>query len=207
MRYPSEWRPGSEGARNALLGHCGAVLWLTGFSGAGKSTLARGLEKQMLEKRVLAAVVDGDVLRTGLSNNLGFTPEDRSENVRRATEVALYLAEAGAVAIVALIAPLRVDREKAASRVRERGVAYAEVFINAPFDVCEKRDPKGLYKRARAGEIPAFTGVGAPYQCPLHPDLEIATGRDTPDQSLAKLVAFALKFARVPARARSQSRW
>ena len=184
--------------RESLLGHKGAVLWLTGLPGAGKSTLAAGLEQRLLDRRILAAVIDGDVLRAGLSRDLGFTPEGRRENIRRATEVALHLAEAGLVAIVALISPLSADRETAAARVRGRGVRFSEVFVNAPLAVCEQRDPKGHYKRARAGEIAAFTGINAPYEAPLAPEFELHTDTESIEESLDRLAPFAASLVALP---------
>lgn len=182
--------------RFALLGHRGAVVWLTGLPGAGKSTLAAALEEQLLDRRILASVIDGDALRAGLSRDLDFTPEGRRENIRRATELAVQLAQAGLVAIVALISPLRIDRAAAGARVRERGLGFGEVFINAPLAVCEHRDPKGLYRKARAGEIAAFTGVAAPYEAPLAPTLELRTDVETIGQSVEKLTGLALELAR-----------
>jgi adenylyl-sulfate kinase len=181
-----------------LLGHRGAVVWLTGLSGSGKSTLATALEKRLLSSGVLAAVLDGDALRTGLSKNLGFTPEDRRENLRRATELALNLAEAGVVVVAALISPFRADRATVAERARERGVPFAEVFINAPLAECERRDPKSLYKKARAGEITSFTGIDSPYEAPLSPNLELRTDRESVDVSLEKITQLALTLARPP---------
>ena len=174
-------------SRAALLGHRGAVIWMTGLSGAGKSTLAQALEKHLLKAGVLAAVLDGDILRTGISKNLGFTPEDRKENLRRATELAMHLADAGVVVVAALISPFRADRSAVAERARERGVAFAEVFVNAPLAECERRDPKQLYQKARAGKIPMFTGIDSPYEAPVSPDLELRTDHDSVEQSLEKL--------------------
>jgi bifunctional enzyme CysN/CysC len=183
-------------SRAALLGHRGAVIWMTGLSGSGKSTLAQGLEKSLLRAGVLPAVLDGDILRTGLNKNLGFSPDDRRENLRRAIELALHLADAGVVVVAALISPFRADRAMVSKRAAERGVPFAEVFINAPLAECERRDPKQLYKRARAGEIPLFTGIDSPYEPPLAPDLEIRTDRDSVQVSLGKLSDLALKLAR-----------
>jgi adenylyl-sulfate kinase len=174
--------------------HRPAIIFFTGFSGAGKSTLASGLERELSTRRVLTSVVDGDKLRTGLCRDLGYSEKDRHENIRRATELAVSLAEVGAVVIVALIAPFRADRALAATRAKAEGIAFAEVFINAPFAVCERRDPKSLYKRARAGEIKSFTGLDSPYEAPLAPDLEIRTDLESVDDSSAKLTAFALNL-------------
>ena len=189
-------QPITAATRSALLGHRGAVIWMTGLSGSGKSTLAQELEKRLLRAGVLPAVLDGDILRTGLSKNLGFSPDDRRENLRRAIELALHLADAGVVVIAALISPFRADRAMAAKRAAERGVPFAEVFINAPLDECERRDPKQLYKRARAGEIPLFTGIDSPYEAPLAPTLEIRTDRQSVRESLDKLSEVVLKLAR-----------
>jgi adenylyl-sulfate kinase len=185
----------TKAIREGLLGHRAAILWLTGLSGSGKSTLATGLERRLLEQRLLTVVVDGDVLRSGLNQNLGFTPGDRRENIRRAAEVALYLADAGAIVVVALISPLRINRAAAAERIRASGVPFAEVFVNAPLATCEQRDPKGLYHKARAGEIKSFTGIDAPYEPPLTPTLELRTDLESIDESLEKLTQLALKLA------------
>lgn len=188
--------PISPADRAALLGHRGAIIWLTGLSGAGKSTLASALERELFRARILPMVLDGDVLRTGLTRGLGFSIDDRKENIRRAAEAALLLAEGGAVVIAALISPFRDGRDQLAQRARARGIAYAEIYVNAPLAECERRDPKALYKRARAGQIPAFTGIDSPYEAPLAPALELHTDRETPEQSLAKLTALALTLVR-----------
>ena len=192
----TEDQPITQASRSALLGHRGAVIWMTGLSGSGKSTLAQELEKRLLRSGVLPAVLDGDILRTGLSKNLGFSPDDRRENLRRAIELALHLADAGVVVIAALISPFQADRAMAAKRAAERGIPFVEVFINAPLDECERRDPKQLYKRARAGEIPQFTGIDSPYEPPTAPDLEIRTDRHSVRESLEKLSELALKIVR-----------
>lgn len=182
--------------RSAILGHGSAVLWLTGLSGSGKSTLARALEARLLSRGILATVIDGDELRGGLSQGLGFSPEDRRENIRRATELALHLGEAGLVAIVALISPLGADRDRAARRIRARGVTFAEVYINSPLDTCEHRDVKGLYLKARRGEIPGFTGIDAPYEPPATPGLELHTDRESVGESVAKLTFYTSSLVR-----------
>ncbi len=194
--------PITPATRAKLLGHRGAVIWLTGLSGSGKSTLAAALETELFRVGVLPVVVDGDVLRTGLSQGLGFSDADRKENIRRAAEAALLLAETGAVAITALISPFRDDRHHIAKRCRARGVPFAEVFINAPLAACEHRDPKGLYKKVRAGLIPSFTGIDSPYEAPLAPTLELHTDRESVAQSLAKLTALTLSLARPAGTAR-----
>jgi bifunctional enzyme CysN/CysC len=185
-------------ARATLLGHRGAVIWLTGFSGSGKSTLAAALEKELFRVGVLPTVLDGDVLRTGLCRGLGFSPEDRKENMRRAAEAALLLARTGSVVITALISPFREDRRLAAELCRKHDVPFAEVFVNAPLAECERRDPKHLYQRARAGQIPSFTGIDSPYEAPLAPDLELRTDRESVEQSIEKLSRLVLALARPP---------
>ena len=184
--------------RVALLGHRGAVIWMTGLSGAGKTTLARELETRLLRSGVLAAILDGDMLRTGLSKNLGFTADDRRENLRRASELAMHLADAGVVVIAALISPFRSDRAMVAEKARERGIPFAEIFVNAPIAECERRDPKGLYQKVKAGELKQFTGIDSPYEAPLAPDLELRTDRETVEQSVEKITEIALRLARPP---------
>jgi bifunctional enzyme CysN/CysC len=189
-------RKGGPVSRSAILGHRGCIIWMTGLSGSGKSTLAQALEQRLLSSGILSAILDGDILRNGLSSNLGFTPDDRSENLRRATELALHLADAGVVVIAALISPFRADRASAAERAREKGVPFAEVFVNAPLSECERRDPKSLYKKARSGEIRQFTGIDSPYEAPLNPDAEIRTDRQSVAESVEKLTQLALELAK-----------
>ena len=191
----------STARRAALLRHEAAVIWLTGLPGSGKSTLAVELEQRLLAEGVLAAIVDGDVLRAGLTRDLGFSLADRRENVRRAAELALGLAQAGVVAIGALISPMRDDRGAIAARVRQAGVKFAEVFVNAPLEVCERRDPKGHYRRARAGQIAEFTGINSPYEVPQYPDLEVHTDLEPIERSVEKLVRFAFSCVRPEPRA------
>jgi bifunctional enzyme CysN/CysC len=175
-------------ARARRFRHPGGVVWLTGLSGAGKSTLAMALEKALVADGYAAYVLDGDNLRHGLNADLGFGPDDRRENVRRAGEVAALFADAGLVCIVALISPYRDDRERA--RGAARRLPFLEVFVDAPVAVCEARDPKGLYKRAREGKIVGLTGIDAPYEAPVHADLVLDTGAQKQDQSVAALRAF-----------------
>jgi adenylyl-sulfate kinase len=159
-------------ARN---GHKGFVVWLTGLSGSGKSTLSRVIERELFASGLNAFVLDGDNLRHGLNSNLGFSPTDRSENIRRAAEAGSLLASAGHVAIIALISPYRQDRLAAREIARAGGLEFVEVYIDAPLEVCEQRDPKNLYKRARAGEIRDLTGIGAPYEPPENPEIHVRT--------------------------------
>lgn len=169
----------------------GAVIWLTGLSAAGKSTIAFYLQQQLLAQERHVAVLDGDSLREGLCADLGFSPEDRAENVRRVAEVARLVAATGAVTIVALISPYRRDRAHARDIVARGSAssAFLEVFVDAPLSVCEGRDPKGLYAKARAGVIPEFTGVSAPYEPPDAPDLIIQTDRCTVEDAGDLIVA------------------
>jgi bifunctional enzyme CysN/CysC len=196
VEEPPESRGVSPVSRSAILGHRGCIVWMTGLSGSGKSTLAQALEQRLLNSGILSAILDGDVLRAGLSRNLGFTPDDRSENIRRATELAIHLAQAGVVVVAALISPFRADRAMAAERAKERGVPFAEVFVNTPLAECERRDPKQLYKKARAGLVQQFTGIDSPYEAPLSPDLEIRTERETASQSIERLAQLTLGLAR-----------
>jgi len=167
--------------------HRPGVLWFTGLSGAGKSTLAMALEQRLFDKGYQVYVLDGDNVRTGLNANLGFSPEDRAENIRRVGEVAALLADAGMIVITAFISPYRADRERAREAA---GDGFREVFIDADVATCESRDPKGLYKRARAGEIKEFTGISAPYEEPADPDIRVDTsGRDV-EACLDDLVAY-----------------
>lgn len=184
--------------RSDLFGHRGAVLWLTGLSGSGKSTLATGLEYQMHRRGMAAFILDGDNLRHGLCSNLKFSPEDRSENIRRAGETAKLMAEAGLFVICSLISPYRADRHRVREICHCDGIPFAEVFINASLEVCEARDPRGLYKRARSGEITDFTGINSPYETPLSPELEIRTGEISMSSSLSLILDFATNLARTP---------
>lgn len=188
--------PVSREDRSELLGHRGAVLWLTGLSGSGKSTLATALEYQLHRRGLATFILDGDNLRHGLCSNLKFSPEDRSENIRRAGETAKLMAEAGMVVICSLISPYQSDRARVREICHRDGIPFAEVFINAPLQVCEARDPRGLYKKARAGEITDFTGVSSPYEPPAKPELEILTSESTMEASLSQLLDFANAFAR-----------
>ena len=171
-------------------GHYGAILWFTGLSGAGKSTLAVELERVLFGKGYQVYVLDGDNVRQGLSADLGFSPQDRAENIRRVGEVAGLMAEAGMIVVSAFISPYRADRDRI--RAAHPG-CFHEVYINAPLHVCEARDTKGLYRRARAGEIKEFTGVSAPYEPPVAPDLDIPTAEWPLERCLSELVGFVQK--------------
>lgn len=168
-------------------GHLGGVLWLTGLSGSGKSTLAFALEAELFARGYQVYVLDGDNVRHGLNADLGFSHDDRTENIRRVGEVAALFADAGFVCISAFISPYRADRE--AARLAAKG-RFHELYLDANLQVCEQRDPKGLYRKARAGKIAEFTGVSAPYEVPEAPDLVIATGETDVAASLALAVAY-----------------
>jgi bifunctional enzyme CysN/CysC len=176
-------------------GHDGAVVWLTGLSGSGKSTLAFGLESILFEHGWQVAVLDGDALRSGLSRDLGFSGADRAENIRRAAHVAALLARNGVVVIAAFITPAAPDRRLARRVAEDAAVRFLEVYLDAPLGVCEARDPKGLYKRAHAGEIAEFTGVTAPYDIPERPDLIIDTVALSVDDALARLTQAVVPVA------------
>ncbi|PYI60180.1 MAG: adenylyl-sulfate kinase [Verrucomicrobia bacterium] len=169
-------------------GHRGAVIWLTGLSGAGKSTIAQSLERDLFHRGMHTYVLDGDNIRHGLTSNLGFSPDDRMENIRRVSEVAKLMADAGTVVITAFISPYRMDRRRAREIALEGNAEFIEVFVDAPLEVCEARDPKNLYKRARAGEIREFTGIDAPYEAPDDPEIVVHTDKQTVDESLATIL-------------------
>ena len=173
-------------------------MWFTGLSGAGKSTIAKELERTLFCRSIQTYVLDGDNIRHGLNANLGFSPEDRAENIRRIGEVANIMADAGIVVITAFISPYRVDRNRARKTALESGRDFFECFIHAPLAICEQRDPKQFYKRARAGEIKHFTGIDAPYEIPEDPDLVIRTDKQTIDESVAQILDFLLPRIRYP---------
>lgn len=174
--------------RRTLNGHGGAVLWFTGLSGSGKSTLAHAVESMLYDRKCRTYVLDGDNVRHALNKDLGFSPEDREENIRRIGEVAHLFADAGFIALTAFISPYIRDRHGA----RELNPAgnFIEVYCQCPLDTCEARDPKGLYKKARAGEIKDFTGLDAPYEAPENPEITASTGSETVEESAAKVVAY-----------------
>ena len=159
--------------RNKLLNQKNCIIWLTGLSGSGKSTLGRALEKQLITKGNICYVLDGDDIRHNLNTDLGFSREDRKENIRRIGEVAVLFADAGLITIIAVISPYKADRMKA--RQAAVGMNFIEVFLDVPIEVCEERDPKKLYNRAKAGEIPEFTGINAPYEAPEKPEIILKT--------------------------------
>jgi adenylylsulfate kinase len=173
--------------RVSLVGQKGAVIWLTGLSASGKSTIARRAEQLLLERGASAYVLDGDNIRFGLNKDLGFSPADRTENIRRIGEVAKLFADAAVITLTAFISPYREDRDKV--RAIMPAGTFIECFVDAPIAVCEERDPKGLYKKARAGQIPEFTGISAPYEEPLNPEFTLKTGEMSVDECAQALVA------------------
>jgi bifunctional enzyme CysN/CysC len=174
--------------RAARNGHRGAVVWLTGLSGAGKSTIAGALEKELFQRSMHTYVLDGDNLRHGLNSNLGFAPEDRAENIRRVSEVAKLMADAGTVVITSFISPYRIDRRLAREIALQAGVEFVEIFVNAPLAVCEERDPKGLYEKARSGQLKGFTGIDAPYEPPEDPEIVVHTHKQSPQESVGQIL-------------------
>ena len=172
--------------REALNGHGSVMLWFTGLSGAGKSTLAHAVEEYLHQKGCRTFTFDGDNVRHGLCSDLGFSAEDRVENIRRVGEMAKLFLEAGVIALTAFISPFRSDREKVRSLVPHG--EFLEIFCHCPLEICEQRDVKGLYKRARAGEIKNFTGISSPYEEPEDPDLVVDTGSLSLEDSVARVV-------------------
>ena len=172
--------------REALLGQRGVTIWLTGLSGSGKSTVAVAAEQALIRRGHAAFVLDGDNVRHGLNQNLGFSPEDRTENIRRIGEVAKLFADAGMIVLTSFISPYREDRDRVRA-LHEEG-RFLEVFVAADLATCESRDVKGLYKKARAGEIPEFTGISAPYEEPLRPELVLDTAGCDVEQCVAELL-------------------
>jgi adenylylsulfate kinase len=181
--------------REKLNGHKAAVLWFTGLSGSGKSTLAQAVENALFDRGCRTYVLDGDNIRHGLNKNLGFSPEDRSENIRRIGEVANLFNDAGVMALTAFISPYRQDRDDA------RGIAgdsFIEIYAKCALDICEERDPKGLYKKARAGEIPEFTGISAPYEEPENAELVIDTGVSSLDDCVIQVLDYLKERGIIP---------
>ena len=179
-------RPVDARARARLKQQQPCCVWLTGLSGAGKSTIANALEERLLAAGRHTMLIDGDELRGGLNRDLGFSATDRAESVRRAAEVARLMVEAGLIVVVGLISPFRADR--AAARARFAPGTFVEVFVDAPLTECERRDPKGLYRRARRGELPAFTGIDSPYEPPSRPELRLATAERGVDACVAEVL-------------------
>jgi adenylylsulfate kinase len=191
--YPTNHQLLSRAEREKYLGQHSKVIWLTGLSGSGKTTLAAALERKLLENGRFAQVLDGDNIRGGLNNNLGFSLEDRQENIRRVAELAKLYCHSGIIPICTFISPTREIRQFARDIIDEQD--FLEVYVNAPLQVCESRDVKGLYQKARRGEIKDFTGIDAPYEPPLQPDLELNTAELSVEQALELLVRAVEDFA------------
>ena len=180
--------------KEALLDQKGIVIWMTGLSGSGKSTLARGLENELHAQGVLTKLLDGDNLRTGLNNNLGFSEEDRTENIRRVAETAKLFLNCGVVTICSFVSPTKDIRQLACEIIGEEN--FYEVYVNASFEACAQRDVKGLYKKALAGEIKNFTGLDAPFEVPVTPFLEIRTEELSEEESKDLLTSSFIKLIR-----------
>ena len=174
--------------RNLQNKHGSVVLWFTGLSGSGKSTIASELERRLFERGVQTYALDGDNIRSGLNKGLSFSLEDRKENNRRIAEVAKLFADAGMITITAFISPLKEDREQAKTIIGKEN--FFEIFVNTPLEICEERDVKGFYKKAREGEIKNFTGISSPYEAPEDPDFEIETKRESVEESVERLLKF-----------------
>ena len=174
--------------RAKVLGHRGCTLWLTGLSGSGKSTVAVALEHALIARGCLAYRLDGDNIRHGLNSNLGFSADDRKENIRRIGEVAKLFADSGVITISSFISPYQSDRDQVRKIHEDAGLFFLEVFINTPIEVCESRDPKGLYKKARAGEIKGFTGIDDPYEAPTNPEIDLKTDELSPVEAAQQLI-------------------
>ena len=173
------------------------VIWFTGLSGSGKSTIAHHLEKQLHEKGFFTVVLDGDNVRTGINNNLGFSEDDRKENIRRIAEVSKLFLHCGVITINCFVSPVNELREMAKGIIGNND--FIEVYVNAPLEVCEERDVKGLYKKARKGEIKDFSGIQSPFETPVNPDLELKTAELDIEQSVKKVLDFILPKIKYPA--------
>ncbi|KAF7721867.1 Adenylyl-sulfate kinase [Apophysomyces ossiformis] len=186
------WHDGSVSLaeRQELLKQKGLTIWFTGLSASGKSTLATALEQTLLHAGITSYRLDGDNIRFGLNKNLGFGPEDRTENIRRISEVAKLFADATVVAITAFISPYRADRDSARALHEAAGIPFVEIHVDAPLEVVEQRDPKGLYKKAKAGEIKEFTGISAPYEAPEKPEIRIKTHEVTVEQGVQQVIQY-----------------
>ena len=191
------WHEGhvSREERETLLQQKGVLIWFTGLSGSGKSTVAYTLEHALVQRGHLCYVLDGDNIRHGLNKNLGFSAEDRTENIRRIGEVGKLFVDTGVITLTAFISPYRADRAIARETVGEGH--FFEVFCDAPLEVCEQRDPKGLYKKARAGEIKGFTGIDDPYEAPTNPEMVIDTSRMSPQDATVALIELLEKHGKI----------
>ena len=186
-------------ARAEQRGHRSAILWFTGLSGAGKSTLANAVNQALFERGLATYVLDGDNIRHGLCKDLGFSDADREENIRRIGEVAKLFLDSGVIVLTAFVSPFRADRDKARALVEDGD--FFEIFCSADLSVCEERDTKGLYAKARAGEIKEFTGISSPYEAPEHPELSVNTGAGELDTCVNEVVAALVSRGIIPAQA------
>ena len=184
------WHPGevSREDRKRILGNRGCTMWFTGLSGSGKSTVAVALEKALWDRGICSYILDGDNVRHGLNKDLGFSPEDRTENIRRIGEVANLFTDSGVINLTAFISPYRPDRDSVRELMQDGD--FIEVYIDCPLEVCESRDVKGLYAKAREGKIPEFTGISAPYEAPNKPEVTLKTGDHSLDECVAQLIAY-----------------
>ena len=181
--------------REKLLDQRGALLWLTGLSGSGKSTVAFRVEHALIERGCVAYVLDGDNVRHGLNSNLGFSADDRAENIRRIGEVGKLFVDAGLITLSSFVSPYRADRDQV--RALLAADQFFEIYVNTPLEICEQRDPKGLYKRARAGEIPNFTGISDPYEEPQAPELELKTDTVTIDEAARQVICLLEQHGKI----------
>ena len=192
------WHEGhvSRDEREKLLKQKGVLIWMTGLSGSGKSTIAYTLEHALIQRGHLAYVLDGDNVRHGLNKNLGFSAEDREENIRRIGEVGKLFADTGVITITAFISPYRKDRDINRELLGQGN--FVEVYCKAPLEICEQRDPKGLYKKARAGEIKGFTGIDDPYEEPLNPEMVVQTDQTSPQEATVALIERLETMGKIP---------
>jgi len=189
------WHDGeiSQTDRNNLLGQKGATLWLTGLSGSGKSTVAVALEKELFNRGKISYRLDGDNIRLGINSNLGFSAEDRKENIRRIGEISKLFVDCGILSLSSFISPYREDRDEVRALHDSSEMTFIEIFVDCSLDVAESRDPKGLYKKARAGEIKNFTGIDDPYECPLNPEIHLNTGKMTLNEEVNMIIRYLEK--------------
>lgn len=190
--------------REAILSQSGSTVWLTGLPSSGKSTTAFALEHALAGHGFLAYVLDGDNVRHGLNKDLGFSSDDREQNIRRVAEVAKLFADAGLIVITSLISPYRKERDFARRLHGEAGLGFFEVFVDTPLEVCEARDPKGLYARARRGELRGFTGVDDPYEPPFYPELVVKTHEQPPDKIAERIIGYLVEASCLPSNEKMQ---
>lgn len=185
------WHEGevTRADRNRLLNQTGATIWFTGLSGSGKSTVAVALESELLRRNKLSYRLDGDNIRLGINKNLGFSAEDRTENIRRIGEISKLFVDTGVIVLSSFVSPYRADRDLVRKLHDDGGMTFIEVYVDVPLEEAEKRDPKGLYKKARAGQIPNFTGISDPYEAPLNPELVLKTHEMTLQEEVDAIIA------------------